>query len=1137
MAGSVRRGKDLLRWSGGTPADSGTGQIQFQLLDAVQYREGWNNQLWLFGERKYQDKDQIGYRSVAVQVHGFQYYCYLDASGWDNETTQFLVSQLRDQYKTKGGQHKIVHWDMVRLRYFTCFDYEAYEEAYEKGWDVSHPTRPFVRLYLDDPSSVWKLKELCRTAVRDQRNVERQLILRDNWNKWCDEFLQVAGITLQHWIGLEGLVPRQKHNRATTCQEEYDWNWDKTKLHYLPDIQERAFLMASVRARVIAANSSKSRPIAAVADPDAVEDDRLVALCSDLYWVGQDSVVKLRLYVSDQEMPREPDEENVVVIQRNCKNEEELIKIWCTMVLTMFDVDSLLYLDDVAHDILHVMFRTKDRNLSRFRKGKVLVKEDKDQKGKYWFKQPGRLLANVRDYMHKMMIKPSFDSYTLKAAYHHPKIYHGPTFDMDSHAPAMAAFVSDAQNIKECSVEAEVLRYVERDSHLMTHVSAISSVFLLDIGSSITNGQQTRTLNKLKYYWQRDEWVLDPQKHKKPILCMPRTQYNSFPDPPSLPDVPLRDRDAKFDTWFKEACERYPLDPNTPIGRHLKEPPDPDTMPRTELMDQFNLPHTITPKEGDGEDDEDDFQDIFGNFHVKQKKANKKRRQAKKKKYAGGLVRAPRAALYSHPWERIFVWDFGSLYPSIVDGEDICYSAVVNDRRMVDDPRFRIKWVPIDDYESVGFVTEVQDKKGNWHKIRTVFPKMEAELVSERKRIKKLMKVEGQKVKEILEKLGKPKNTKKYHLTEWLKTLGTAMEDGNVEVVRALVIECMKHMDLEENYNGQQLGAKVAQNAAYGFMGVEEHARLALHVCMAAVTFFGRWMNLLSGWYVVRYYKGCIIYGDTDSIMGQIPWSIVEKLPRLEDEDEQTWMNRCYMKTAADIEGELTLLFKPPHVMELENMSWPMLQTTAKKNYSYGCWTNPQVMDYIKISGIGCVKRDKCMRARKVAEKVDHMVIELKPDKEITKYLQSELDRFVANDLSYEDAEVSCSLKELSEYGSEDYAQVKVAKKIFARSGKMMSAGDRVSIVILDGVSKNLADRAEDMSYAKQMKLPLDLDHYLDQLESILDRVLEHSPGIPYKKMMAKTRSRARHAREMSNPNSLVAMFSQPVKKKRKVEN
>ena len=199
--------------------------------------------------------------------------------------------------------------------------------------------------------------------------------------------------------------------------------------------------------------------------------------------------------------------------------------------------------------------------------------------------------------------------------------------------------------------------------------------------------------------------------------------------------------------------------------------------------------------------------------------------------YEGATVIEPKKAFYNEP---IATLDFASLYPSIIQGYNLCYSTLVspNDRAKLRDDQYAVS--PSDDC----FVT-AETKQG-------ILPQILEEILAARKQAKKDMK---------------------------------AAKDPMEKAVQ----------------NGRQLALKVSANSVYGFTGATV-GQLPCLAIASSTTSYGRQLLMRTKEYVQSHYTvengypadADVVYGDTDSVMIKFgAGSVADTMPLAEKAAEE----------------------------------------------------------------------------------------------------------------------------------------------------------------------------------------------------------------------------------------------------------
>lgn len=277
-------------------------------------------------------------------------------------------------------------------------------------------------------------------------------------------------------------------------------------------------------------------------------------------------------------------------------------------------------------------------------------------------------------------------------------------------------------------------------------------------------------------------------------------------------------------------------------------------------------------------------------------------------------------------------------------------------------------------------------------------------------------------------------------------------------------------------------------------------------------------LSLLMFWVLVRV--------DTDSVMIQVP----DVEPTQEDIDKYgfTVANmKAFWAVYEKIGEELTHLFNAPHLMELENTDWPFLLYHLKKNYGYTCWKSWLQPKKDTTSGFGFLKRDRCHWVRETCRLAFGMMLAGNQDTELESHVRKCLRQLSSNQVDLKDLTVSCSLKDRSEYKNknDNLVQLRIADKIERRTGARPPSGSRVRYLIVKGSGQNY-ERAETVSYVRKNRLQVDLEHYLDQCESILKLICSHHKhAINVAKCIAECRRDIKRYYSLNDKGSLLNFF------------
>nr|WEG69061.1 DNA polymerase catalytic subunit [Mastomys natalensis cytomegalovirus 2]WEG69199.1 DNA polymerase catalytic subunit [Mastomys natalensis cytomegalovirus 2]WEG69338.1 DNA polymerase catalytic subunit [Mastomys natalensis cytomegalovirus 2]WEG69476.1 DNA polymerase catalytic subunit [Mastomys natalensis cytomegalovirus 2]WEG69614.1 DNA polymerase catalytic subunit [Mastomys natalensis cytomegalovirus 2] len=427
--------------------------------------------------------------------------------------------------------------------------------------------------------------------------------------------------------------------------------------------------------------------------------------------------------------------------------------------------------------------------------------------------------------------------------------------------------------------------------------------------------------------------------------------------------------------------------------------------------------------------------------------------------YQGATVLDPECGFHHVP---VMVFDFASLYPSIIMSNNLCYSTLLVDGspHMSDED-----------------VLDVVIADGQHHRF-----------VKEH--------VQGSVLAELL--------------VRWLSQ-------------RKLVKEAMKTCEDETQrmfMDKQQLALKVTCNAVYGFTGVAA-GMLPCFPIASSITKIGREMLLSTARYIE---ENCnnreflervigieseaidsenlrvkIIYGDTDSVFSAFYGINREAL----------------LQRAGNLAANITdALFKEPVRLEFEKM-FTSLMMICKKRYIGKIYGTEKL--YLK--GVDLVRRTACSFVKTVVKDILNMVFndervsggamklsamsfeDLKregvPDEfgPVINRLCSARDALYTDSVPVTDLILSSVLSQhMSEYKQKNLPHLAVMRRLAARHEELPSVGDRVEYVLTapDGCKKNVPNYeiAEDPKYVSEANLTINAGKYFEQVVKAVTNTL-----------------------------------------------
>ncbi|SCV68659.1 BQ2448_780 [Microbotryum intermedium] len=415
--------------------------------------------------------------------------------------------------------------------------------------------------------------------------------------------------------------------------------------------------------------------------------------------------------------------------------------------------------------------------------------------------------------------------------------------------------------------------------------------------------------------------------------------------------------------------------------------------------------------------------------------------------YEGATVIEPEKGYYDVP---IATLDFASLYPSIMQAHNLCYTTLLDAK-----------------------IAEALNLKENVDYVRTPNNGRSSLLRSERvseyshSRMSSLdLFVKSEKRRGLLPII--------------LEDLLSARKRARAELKKET--DPFKRAVLD----GRQLALKVSANSVYGFTGATVGKLPCLQISMS-VTAYGRQMiertkqevqdryNTANGYE----YDATVIYGDTDSVMVRFG------CPDLE----------TAMKLGAEAADFVTQKFVKPIKLEFEKVYFPYL-LISKKRYAGLYWTKPEKYDKMDTKGIETVRRDNCRLVVTVIETCLKKMLIDRDVKGAEEYTKQTISDLLQNKVDLSQLVITKALAK-ADYANKQ-AHVELAERMKKRdAGSAPALGDRVAYVIIKGTKDARAyEKSEDPLYVLENNIPIDTKYYLDnQLSKPLMRIFEPIMG------------------------------------------
>lgn len=386
-------------------------------------------------------------------------------------------------------------------------------------------------------------------------------------------------------------------------------------------------------------------------------------------------------------------------------------------------------------------------------------------------------------------------------------------------------------------------------------------------------------------------------------------------------------------------------------------------------------------------------------------------------KYEGATVIDPKRGYYSNP---VTTLDFASLYPSIMRTHNLCPSKLILDQKYVaaaDRLGISYETHAIADAMTYQFIRTGTDEEGR-KTHEGIVPKVLTHLLTERKRVKNLMKNETDKKK--------------------LSIL-----------------------------NAEQLSLKVSANSTYGFFGA---ARAGKYPCLpiaVCTTFLGRNLIHETKELSERTYDCEVVYGDTDSVFVHFRDNptLAEAFER---GDRLAELATNEFPGVIELENEKT--YKPLLLMAKKRYIGLMFEETK----------NGIEQTKLDAKGVEIVRRDNAPWAKMVYTDVMKTIMYDNDTEKAVERLHQHMKDLVNGEYEFDDFILSKSLKK--EYKSNDLPHVKVVEKMRSRApGSEPRVGDRVQFIFVETPRATKAwQKAEDPVYAKREGVKIDRLHYVN---------------------------------------------------------
>lgn len=407
----------------------------------------------------------------------------------------------------------------------------------------------------------------------------------------------------------------------------------------------------------------------------------------------------------------------------------------------------------------------------------------------------------------------------------------------------------------------------------------------------------------------------------------------------------------------------------------------------------------------------------------------------------GGSVLKPTPGFHR---DYLGIFDFKSLYPSIMIGYNISYENLVNDPAYLDVDGVEYMNVKINESESI----VIAQQPGLFGEILT-------HLLSERVKVKRQMKsTDDPFLKAVLDKT--------------------------------------------------QLSLKVLCNSTYGFCGAPPKiAVLAIREVMYTVTSIGRYLQRRCCDFFARKYEMATLYGDTDSVFMRLavpPFSnfddarvyleqkydIKFSARHILAADQYTLNERVrhlLFPVSDKLCEEASALFAESIVLENENLAFNFFTSSNKKCYFYRKYEPYKPQKHkLKITGMPALRRENSAWARRILYRTTQLLSEGRSH-EVLPFLKTELGKLKSFDIDVNEFRLSKLFKSWQDYKTTTGIHIAIVQNWCKHHKALMQENTRITYFVVSqpGVKlyrrgRSVINSVHDLDrgfYCRQLKKPL----------------------------------------------------------------
>lgn len=399
-------------------------------------------------------------------------------------------------------------------------------------------------------------------------------------------------------------------------------------------------------------------------------------------------------------------------------------------------------------------------------------------------------------------------------------------------------------------------------------------------------------------------------------------------------------------------------------------------------------------------------------------------------RFSGGFVFEPKPGLY----ENIICLDFASLYPSIMQAFNICFTTLVPPELMdsvSDDQCHVFDFDQEEDDDDDDDEEEDPDEAKKKKKERKT-----KKATDKKKTVHRHYKFVKPTVREgILPRLVR-------NLVAERRAVRDLLDGKKDEKTGEIIVKKETDPMIRTILDKRQLALKVTANSFFGFLGVQNGGKLPLIEGAMCITAKGRALISSVNGYLERTRGGTIVYGDTDSSMVDL---------HITDPKECNAIGEALSK-------EITAFINhPPLKMEFEKGMRRFL-VLKKKMYMYTLTDsdgNEKKKDgqvIVVKKGVAEARRDRCKWFRKVSDRISRMILGNAPMHETLNVLVDMIGDLLRGNIPLKEL---VSIRELGAHYKSDNYFVKVFADNLRKLGKIVNPGDRLEFVVVQHPDPN----------------------------------------------------------------------------------